>query len=176
MNISSIDTDSLNFINHHLQNSFFDWIMPLASSGGVIIWLVIAAAIFLCWPPHGKRTALLTVTALLLSILLVSDILKEIIGRQRPFFTLTDVRILIEKPNSFSFPSGHSANSFACATVIAKRIKPLAPIVFAIAFIIAFSRVYVGVHYPFDVVAGIIIGSICGLFVLYVESFIVNRK
>jgi len=176
MGICVIDTDIFNFINHHMQNSFFDWIMPLASSGGIIIWIVIAAAIFFWRPPNGKITALLTVAALILSSFLVNDFLKEIIGRPRPFLTLTDIRLLIEKPNSFSFPSGHSANSFACATVIAKKIKPLAPLAFLTAFIIAFSRVYVGVHYPIDVVGGVIIGLICGLLVLYVENHYCKTK
>ena len=169
MTILAIDTDIFNFINHQMQNSFFDWIMPLASSSGVIIWLVFAAVIFLWYPPQGKRTAFLMVAALLLSIFLVSDFLKEIIERPRPFLALTDVKLLIEKPNSFSFPSGHSANSFACATVIAKRIKPLAALVVSIAFTIGLSRVYVGVHFPFDVVGGAIIGIVCGLVVLYIE-------
>jgi undecaprenyl-diphosphatase len=84
--------------------------------------------------------------------------LRQAIGRERPPHRFHDPRPLVDVPVSDSFPSGHAATSFACATVLAWSTPlPKVPL-FALAAMIAFSRVYTGVHYPLDVLAGAALG------------------
>ncbi|WP_066639639.1 phosphatase PAP2 family protein [Desulfolucanica intricata] len=172
MILQTFDAALFNFINHELQNPVLDWVMPVMScvgSGGAI-WFCTALMLYFFVPQRGKRIAVLIVLAFLLSNLIANELLKDLFARQRPFLTLPDVRVLIKQPLSYSFPSGHAATSFASAFVIAKKIRPMAlPVVF-MALAIAFSRIYVGVHYPLDVAAGGMIGWLCALIVLRNEK------
>jgi undecaprenyl-diphosphatase len=84
--------------------------------------------------------------------------LKLLIERERPGSLEGGPDSLVDLPATFSFPSGHATVSFACATVLAFAIPRLAVPLYALAALIAFSRVYVGVHYPIDVIAGAALG------------------
>ncbi len=88
----------------------------------------------------------------------LSGLLKNEIGRPRPAVADPDPATLVGLPATSSFPSGHATVAFACATVLALGRPRLALWLFALAALIAFSRVYVGVHYPFDVLAGAVLG------------------
>lgn len=88
----------------------------------------------------------------------LSGALKVWIERDRPPLADPDPQPLVELPATYSFPSGHAAVSFACATVLALAVPRLRVPLYALAALIAFSRVYVGVHYPGDVVAGAVLG------------------
>jgi undecaprenyl-diphosphatase len=89
---------------------------------------------------------------------LVSGLLKNATGEERPAFRYPEPRALLHVPNTGSFPSGHAATSFACATVLSVFAPRLAPGFLVLAAAIGFSRVYVGVHYPLDVVGGAVVG------------------
>lgn len=88
----------------------------------------------------------------------VSGALKLWVGRDRPPLADPDPEPLVHLPVTNSFPSGHATVSFACATVLALAVPRLRAPLFLLAALISFSRVYVGVHYPFDVVAGAVLG------------------
>ena len=88
----------------------------------------------------------------------ISLILRQVIDRPRPFLVHPLPRPLVHPPSTGSFPSGHSATAFACATVIAWAEPRLAAPVFVLAALVAWSRVYVGVHYPLDVIGGAALG------------------
>lgn len=90
----------------------------------------------------------------------VSGALKLAIERDRPPLSRPVPEPLLESPSTFSFPSGHATVSFACATVLALAVPRLRWQLYALAALIAFSRVYVGVHYPFDVLAGAVLGVV----------------
>ena len=96
----------------------------------------------------------------------ISGIIKPIVGRPRPPVRLTAPGPLIGVPHGGSFPSGHATTSFACATVLTAYAPRLAPLWVVLACAVAYSRVYVGVHYPLDVVAGAALGTLVALGVL----------
>ena len=97
----------------------------------------------------------------------ISGVVKDRIGRDRPPLHDPDPATLVPLPNTSSFPSGHATVAFGCATVLALSVPRFRRPLFALAALIAFSRIYVGVHYPFDVLAGAVLGVAIGLGVLY---------
>jgi undecaprenyl-diphosphatase len=119
------------------------------------IWLLIAALAALYW----RRPAIFLSVALADLIAGVSGaLLRHAIGRERPPLRFPEPHPLVHVPGNPSFPSGHAATSFACAATLA-WLTPLSPIaLYALAALIAFSRVYVGVHYPVDVIGGAALG------------------
>ena len=101
-------------------------------------------------------------TALIITTIIGEGIIKKIVRRKRPFYDEDDKELLISKPITHSFPSGHTASSFAVATVFIKTDNAASLGIILLAGLIAFSRVYLGVHYPSDVIGGGIIGVLCG--------------
>ncbi|BAF60153.1 MAG: phosphatase PAP2 family protein [Pelotomaculum sp.] len=171
-----LDAGLFNQINHGLHNSFFDFIMPLISRAGEggLIWIVFGLAMFFSGRPVVKRAALLMLAALLVSYLAGEEGLKHLFRRPRPFETLPGVDLLVPPPHSFSFPSGHAANAFASGLVLARKIPALALPALSLAVVMSFSRVYVGVHYPLDVVGGALLGAACALLVLKGEAAVLH--
>lgn len=170
-------------INGGLENSFFNFIMPLITNfGGFFGWAFICLFIYLFGGRFGRKVAIIGLAALILSNALVI-LLKIIIAEPRPFLALPNVDLLTPESGS-SFPSGHTASSFAAATVIGLKyhqktkgkkywlIYPL--LLFAI--VVGFSRVYVGVHYPYDVIFGALLGVLCALIILKSENKIFKSK
>ena len=101
---------------------------------------------------------LVATTALTTNV--VTSLLKYVVQRDRPPTVVLDPEPLVGVPSTSSFPSGHTATSFACAYVISRLAPRLTVYVFVLAALIGFSRVYVGVHYPLDVLAGAVLGLI----------------
>jgi undecaprenyl-diphosphatase len=111
--------------------------------------------------------AALTIT---LSDQLAAHVIKPWVGRERPCSALTDVDLLIRCSGSPSFPSAHAANTFAGALYFSRFAPGLTIPLAVIAFIISYSRVYVGVHYPLDLIGGALLGMACATLVLAVMS------
>ena len=109
---------------------------------------------------HPGVLARVAVAALAAEV--VSRLLKEWIGRVRPPLRHPDPEPLMHVPDSSSFPSGHATVGFACAAVLARAAPRLALPLYALAALVAWSRVHVGVHYPLDVVAGAALGWLIG--------------
>lgn len=172
--MESLDAGWFNGINHGLQNSFFDVIMPLISyaGNGGLIWIVFGFILLVFGRMETKKAVFLMLVALFASFLVGEESLKHLFQRPRPFETLPGVKLLVASPHSFSFPSGHAANAFASGLVLARKIPALAWPVPILAILMAFSRVYVGVHYPLDVLAGSLLGAVCALLVLKYETVI----
>jgi undecaprenyl-diphosphatase len=120
-----------------------------------VVWLAIALALALV---YRRPQVFLLVAASALVASLVTTALKYATGRERPPSIVLDPEPLMEVPTTSSFPSGHAISSFACAYVLARVAPQFAVPSFVLAALIAVSRVYVGVHYPLDVVAGAIVG------------------
>lgn len=133
-----------------------EWLSHLGSYSA--IWLAIAAV-----TAFALRRPPIFVSVLLAAALTEAStsLLKLLIPRARP-----ELQGLLARPRTHSFPSGHSATSFACATVLAAAVPRARVPLLVLAALIAWSRVYVGVHYPLDVLAGAVIGVALGLLVL----------
>jgi len=119
------------------------------------VWLAIAVALTLV---RKDAAPFLFVAATALTTSLVVSALKNATDRERPPAVVLDPEPLLEVPTSSSFPSGHAASSFAGALVLARFAPRLVVPLFVLAALIAFSRVYIGVHYPLDVLAGAAVG------------------
>ncbi len=121
-----------------------------------IVWLVLAVALSgFSW---RRPWLALRVAVTILIAEMVSGLLKLWVDRDRPPLANPDPDTLVRLPATGSFPSGHATVAFACATTIALAVPRLALPLFALAALVAWSRVYVGVHYPLDVLAGAILG------------------
>ena len=92
--------------------------------------------------------------------------IKLVVGRERPPAVVLDPEPLLEVPTTSSFPSGHAATSFASAYVLTRLAPRFAPAFYALAVLIALSRVYVGVHYPVDVTVGAVLGTVVAIALL----------
>ncbi|MEA4956999.1 putative undecaprenyl-diphosphatase YbjG [bioreactor metagenome] len=130
-----------------------------------------------------KRIAIIGLIALIITTTIIF-ILKISINEPRPFISLKYVNLLIIENDPYSFPSGHSGNIFAFATAfglnwklkIKEKSFKLAWILFPIGILVCFSRIYIGVHYPFDILFGAIIGTFGGLIAtMIVNKYIENR-
>ena len=136
------------------------WLNPIIEGVSWIgtdgaVWIVIAALLAVLWRRPG---VFLQVVAADLASAVLSYGLRDWIGRDRPPLTYARPKPLVGVPHSGSFPSGHAATAFACATLLAFAAPRLAVPFLLLAAAIAFSRVYVGVHYPLDVIGGAALG------------------
>lgn len=148
--------DAIASCRNPVLDAFFSAVTHLGDAG--ILWIALALSL-LCirkTRPLGLCMAL----ALIFDLLLCNMILKPLVGRIRPY-ELREVALLIKAPHDASFPSGHTAASFAAAGVLALRRSRLAIPALILAAIIAFSRLYLYVHYPTDVIGGIAVGIVC---------------
>ena len=141
----------------HPLNDVFVWLSKLGTDG--IVWLAIGLVVALVWR-RALPFALVVLAVAAADGLAV--LLKVLIGEKRP----TDPTSLVPIPHSQSFPSGHAAIAFAAATMLAVLVPPAAAAFFVLALAIGYSRVYVGVHWPLDVVGGAILGVATALLLL----------
>ena len=157
------------------RNPLFDQIMPaiswLGSSGK--IWIAVAV-VFLILGTYRKAGITLAV-ALLTELGTVNGILKPWVDRVRPFELNTQAPIISALPTDSSFPSGHTASSFAAAYVIYHFNKTLGIVAYILAALIGFSRLYLYLHYPSDVLAGALIGALIGAFAIWLVNIIQKR-
>lgn len=135
----------------------YHWLTLIGTRSAV--WMAVAAGLAGVGGRKGKRAASETMAAVGLSSLAANVVVKLLVRRRRPASLLP---LTVRTPRSRSFPSGHTATSFAAATVIGARYRPLAPPAYALAAGVGLSRVHLGVHYPLDVLAGAVLGTAVG--------------
>lgn len=169
--IEKIDLNTLNLIHNYSQNSILDKIIPLITSLGNmgLAWIVIS--IVLIVNKRYRTIGLLCISVLIFNAILGEGILKNLIQRERPFVSMPSVSLLIEKPTSFSFPSGHTSTSFAIVGILWSQLKKCRIYAILLASLIAFSRLYLFVHYPSDILGGIVQGLVCAKIVLKVYEY-----
>lgn len=158
-----LDNALLFFIQENWRTPFLDTMMPLitALGNGGIFWLVLTV-LFLIRKKY-RKIGIMMLCALILCLISGNLILKPMIRRIRPFDLLNYSPLLITPPKDFSFPSGHTMASFACAVVLYKNNRLIGIAALVLASLISFSRLYLFVHFPSDVVAGMALGIIWGV-------------
>ncbi len=143
-----------------------DDVMLLASALGKAAFVWVAVALIAMVYPARRMAAFRVLVAVLCAYAVVDGVLKRVVDRDRPFVQHAEVRLIDQRPDTSSFPSGHAASAFAGA-LATSRLFPVARIVWwPLAILIAVSRVYVGAHWPTDVVAGAVIGFAVAWFTL----------
>lgn len=171
--IQLIDSNILFFIQNHIQNPILNPIMIFFTrlANGGFVWIFISGILLI--KKKYRKIGLLILCALIINTILGEVFLKHLIQRPRPFDTLKGLNIIIEKPTSFSFPSGHTSSAFACAFMLGYFFKEYRWHFYILASIIGFSRVYLLVHYPSDVICGVILGYFSFLItkILYLKFF-----
>lgn len=153
----------LDWIQTHLRCGFLDAVLPVISwtCDHGEIWILLAA-VLLFWKKHRWKGVSVSF-ALILDLICCNMILKPLVGRIRPFAVNTAVELLTAPPADASFPSGHTAASFAAVFALRASGSPLWKPAAVLASVIAFSRLYLYVHWPTDVLGGIVVGAAVGV-------------
>lgn len=170
--IESFDVAIFRFINVGLKNPFFDWLLPFFDSNLLFVPVLAVLAIVLTW--KGGVRARLFVCFMLLTLVigdpLIVRSLKAFFDRPRPFDVLGDVHLLVHGIDNPSMPSGHAANWFAAAVISFVYYRRSIWFMLPMALIEGFSRTYLGVHYPSDVLAGALIGVAYAVLIVWTSD------
>ena len=171
-----------------MELAFMDWIQNILKSPvmdtfmiyfttlgdkGILYYIIL---VLLLINKKTRKIGIVMGIAMIFNFLISNLALKPLIARPRPFHINTAVEILIHKPSSYSFPSGHSAQAFAVAGAFLFMNYHYAKPMLIFASLMAFSRVYLYVHYPSDVLAGAVIGLLCGYLAYRIFHLILQKK
>lgn len=178
--ITSIDHTILLWIETHLRFDFMTpfWkVMTMFGQGG-FFW--IALCLILIAIKKTRKIGIMMALALIFNALLVNVCIKNVVARIRPYDQFSDLTRLIEAQKDFSFPSGHTSASFACTLGmylgLGKGIKKYSIPCWILSCLIGFSRLYLGVHFPSDVLGGAIIGMISAVLAYFVINKYLEKK
>lgn len=155
-----LDAELFYAINTRLTNGWLDTMMPYVTQKlNFLGAIIVAAVLILILGKRKDRVGLLLLVLVVFSADFLSNASKHLFMRIRPCNALEGVRLLAGCSGSYSFPSGHATNIFAAMVFLTIRYRKFFPVFLTIAVTVAYSRVYVGVHYPFDVAGGAVLGS-----------------
>ncbi len=171
----SFDFSILDFIQTHLRSTVGDAVMQTASFIGDKGMVWIGLTLVLLAIPKTRKAGAAVAAALIMELILCNLIIKPYVARIRPFDVNTTVQLLVSRPTDYSFPSGHTGASFAAtAALFAQKDKMWIPSL-VLSILISFSRLYLYVHYPTDVIAGVFLGTMMGLLGSAAVNFIYKR-
>ena len=176
---TSFDLPILEWIQENVANGFLDFLMPIITIFGDagIFWIACAAVMLIF--PKTRKTGLAMGVALVMGLLVCNICLKPMVARMRPLVYEVEIlgnsaadllhsgQLLVGKPSDFSFPSGHTIASFEAAGVLMLNNKKLGIPALVLAILIAFSRMYLFVHYPTDVLASVVLGTLFAILANY---------
>ena len=168
--IQAFDFSVLDGIQQYLRCAFLDWFSVFLSYITTSGILCIVAGIALLFFRKTRTAGIILLAALALGFLSGEVLLKNIIARPRPFQINTDFVLLIKPPSGASFPSSHSALAAATTTVLLAKKRSLGFVALALTVCIAFSRLYLYVHFPTDVICGLLLGVLCGVIMLVIAK------
>ena len=168
------DFQILNFIQEHLRNGFLDTVLAALSHAGKagIIWIV--CCVVMLFFKKTRAAGVIALVAMGIGYLLGDHVIKPLIARPRPFATESDLNVfrnaelIVSKPSGFSFPSGHSASAAAFATVTLAKNRVIGLIALLPVLLMMFSRLYLYVHFPSDVLSGAVLGILSAVLMLLI--------
>jgi len=165
-----VDTLLFRLVNDASGNPWFDWLMPWITDGGNVqnilagCGILILGEAYLSRRPGAVRLAWRTVLVALATVVLFEWIfshgLRNWVARPRPPYALDQVILRTGATRSFSFPSSHAGNTMGVATVVWQSYRPLGWLLLFYAVLVAYSRVYCGVHFPLDICVGATLGAL----------------
>lgn len=173
----STDRSLFLFINHLPHSPFLNNFFGILSGVGYagIIWMCIGLALFAWEEMKERRSLMAQLIALTGSFLLVDIAMKNLFQRLRPQFRLPTTVVVLDPSSSFSFPSGHATTAFAMAYVLSRYHPKWKAYYYILALLIAFSRIYLGKHYPSDIIVGMMVGTAIGICADRVTIFLISK-
>ncbi len=162
-------------LNGSWTNSVFDAVMPVVTDLNKQPWMIAFVAALMVWAlwrggVRGRQAVVVVILTIVAMDQFNSFVLKDLFLRPRPCHELTDVRLLVSCGGGKAFPSSHAVNTFAAALILSFFYPRALWYLFGYAVIVAYSRVYVGVHYPLDVLGGAVIGLAGAALVLWISG------
>lgn len=170
--LSELDGGILLWIQEYLRNPVLTPILKVITTLGNVgaIWILLTLLILMM--PKTRKVGCMMAAALFGTLLINNILLKNLVARTRPYDVIEGLTYIVRRPKEFSFPSGHAGSSFAAACIMLRRLPGRYGIpAFVLAVLISLSRLYVGVHYPSDVLFGVI----SGILISYGAEALVER-
>ncbi len=175
--IREIDFMVLEYIREHLRNGFLDNIMPVVTAFGNMGMFWVVVALIISAKRKYRKCSITMMIGMIMGVILGNFVVKNIVRRDRPCWINEIGDMLIANPQDFSFPSGHTMSSFIAATILFYYDKRLGVPSFGVALLIAFSRMYLYVHFPTDIIGGAMLGvGIAIMTVSLTNRYIFDRK
>lgn len=173
---NSFEIELLHDLQDVVQCGFLDWLMPIITSlaNAGIFWILLAV-VLLCFK-KTRKVGLTMGIALIFGLLVGNLMLKPLTARIRPYDFDTTITLLIPPEHEYSFPSGHTLASFEGAVSIFAYNRKFGTAALILAVLIAFSRLYLMVHYPIDVITGAVLGSVFALIAVKITDRIFRKS
>lgn len=175
--IQHIDSTILLWIQDNLRHALWTPFWKMVTFLGDAGWFWILTAVTLLLIKKTRTAGFLSLCSLGTGAVITNVLLKNLVARPRPYDVLEGLIPLVPRLSDYSFPSGHTCASFACALILYRMLPGKKGIIFLIlAFLIGLSRLYVGVHYPTDVLGGALVGILSSVMVLWLYRRDKNRR
>lgn len=176
-NLVTMEADILLWIQNNIRNdvltSIFKFVTTLGNAG--IIWIVLSVGLLI--PKKTRHVGILALVSLVFSALINNVILKNVVARTRPYDVIEGLTSLVGAQKDYSFPSGHTGSAFAAAIVMFRGLpKKYGIPILVFACLMGLSRLYVGVHYPSDVLGGALIGTGIALLTYWLGTLVMEKK
>ena len=170
-----MDFRILYWIQEHFRNEILDEIMPVIThAGSAGIFWIIWAGILLFFRKY-RNCGIQMLAGMLIGLIIGNLLLKNLIARERPCWIDSEISMLIAIPKDYSFPSGHTLSSTISAVVLMRERKYFGIPAIILAILIAFSRMYLFVHFPTDILGGMLLGILIGWYISG-KNFIPEKK
>ena len=176
--LNMVDVQLFLFLNVALANPVFDVVMPFITNKytWVPVWIIVIGGLLWKGGKKGRWAVLLAIVAVSSADLTAYRVMKKNIKRIRPCNAIEQVHLTVKRSKSYSMPSNHAANFFALATIFSFFYRRYWKWMIATAALVAFSRISVGVHYPFDALVGAMLGAALAVLIILIFNKTANKR